>query len=228
VCGVAARVCVCVRGPAPPARPRAFVRAGDLSPVDIGTMVSVGDRAVLHTSKSVEGKPAARLSVGDHVTIGAGALLQSCTVEAHARVGAGAVVLEGALVEEGAEVADGAVVHAGRRIPHGQLWAGNPAVFVRELSKTELAARDESAAAAADLAAAHAHEFLPFSAAYQQAEALGVADPALAALEAEQAARDAGAGSRKALSPEERDVEDAVAPARALSPPPGQTWAGRA
>jgi len=53
---------------------------GDLNKVYIGPGSSVGDRAVLHTSKSVEGKPDASCTIGQHVRIGAGALLQSCVV----------------------------------------------------------------------------------------------------------------------------------------------------
>lgn len=105
---------------------------------------------------------------------GPGALLQSCTIEDCASVGAGAIVLEGALVERGARVGDGAVVHPGRRIPAGQLWEGNPAVFVRDLTKQELAGAEANATAVADLAAEHAAEFMPFTTAYNDAEKLGV------------------------------------------------------
>jgi hypothetical protein len=46
------------------------LNAGDLNKVYIGPGSSVGDRAVLHTSKSVEGKPDASCSIGQHVRIG--------------------------------------------------------------------------------------------------------------------------------------------------------------
>lgn len=52
---------------------------------------------------------------------GAGAFLQSCTVDAQAVVGSGAVVLQGAHVGEGAHVADGAVVVVDTQIPKGQV-----------------------------------------------------------------------------------------------------------
>jgi carbonic anhydrase/acetyltransferase-like protein (isoleucine patch superfamily) len=149
---------------------------GDLNDVLIGAYSSVGDRAVIHTTKSVEGHVSAGVTIGTHVSIGPGAMLQSCTVEDGAVIGANAVVMEGSLVETTAKVAEGAVVHPGRRIPAGQLWAGNPAVFIRDLSKTELADAAGHAEEAADLATEHAHEFLPFNTAYQQAEALGVED----------------------------------------------------
>ncbi len=105
---------------------------------------------------------------------GPGALLQACTIEDNASVGAGAIVLEGALVERGARVGAGAVVHPGRRIPAGQLWEGNPAVFVRDLTKTELAEAEGHAGEVADLAAQHAGEFLPYTTAFNDAEKLGV------------------------------------------------------
>jgi carbonic anhydrase/acetyltransferase-like protein (isoleucine patch superfamily) len=91
---------------------------------------------------------------------GPGALLQSCTIEDNASIGAGAIVLEGALVERGASVGAGAVVHPGRRIPAGQLWEGNPAVFVRDLTKNELAEAEGHAMQISNLAAEHANEFL--------------------------------------------------------------------
>ncbi len=122
---------------------------------------------------------------------GPGALLQSCTIEDFASVGAGAIVLEGALVERGARVGDGAVVHPGRRIPAGQLWEGNPAVYARDLTKTELAEAEGHANEAADLAQEHSAEFLPYTTAYNAAETLGVdaLDKSLVAIKAKHAER---------------------------------------
>ena len=112
---------------------------GDLNDVVIGAYSSIGDRAVLHTTKSVEGHVAAATTVGQFAAIGPGAVLHSCTVEDYAVVGPGAMVMEGARVESYAQLGAGAVVHPGRRIPGGQLWEGNPAKYVRDLTKAELA-----------------------------------------------------------------------------------------
>ena len=94
-------------------------------------------------------------------------------------------------MERGARVGDGAVVHPGRRIPAGQLWEGNPAAFVRDLTKTELASAEGHANEAADLAAAHADEFLPYTTAFNAAETLGVdaLDRSLVAIKAKHAER---------------------------------------
>ena len=53
-------------------------------------------------------------------------------------VGDRSVLLEGSLVEKHAVLAPGSVLPPGRRIPSGQLWAGSPAKFVRELTKDEV------------------------------------------------------------------------------------------
>ncbi|CAE7917869.1 GAMMACA1 [Symbiodinium sp. KB8] len=187
------------------------VLRGDMNHIQIAPFASVGDRAVIHTSKSVEGKPAAVVKIGSHAVIGPGALIQSAIIENHAVVGAGAIIMEGAVVEEYARVAEGAVVHPGRRVPKGQLWGGNPAVFVRNLTKTEMAHHAVDAEAGADLAAEHKAEFLPANTAYLQAEALGV--PAASLPEA----RD--------LSPTQVEVEGLIRPAAGLHPPKDKDWA---
>ncbi len=154
---------------------------GDLNPVTIGDFAAVQDGAVVHTAPSVEGKVEASVFIGDYAVVGPGAVLHSCTVQPYAKVGAGAVVMEGALVEAHAVVGEGAVVHPGRRIPGGQLWEGNPAAFVRDLTKAELGEAEGAASALAAAAGEHADQFLPWTTAYQQAEALGLeaADPGL-------------------------------------------------
>jgi len=60
---------------------------GDLNDVTIGAFTTVGDRAVITTTKSVEGHVSAGVRIGNHVTIGPGALLQSCTIQDGAVIG---------------------------------------------------------------------------------------------------------------------------------------------
>ena len=73
------------------------------------------------------------------MTIGHGALLTSCTIGNRALIGQGAVVQEGAEVGNQSIIAAGAVVLPGTVIPAQQLWAGNPAVFVRNVTDDEMA-----------------------------------------------------------------------------------------
>ena len=115
-------------------------------------------------------------------------------------------------------MAAGAVVHPGRRIPARQLWAGNPAAFVRDLSKAELAEAAAHAEDEADVAADHAREFLPQSTVYAHAEKLGVED-AVSAL-APPPAPTAPLRARLASESAARATRLSCARARPPAPPP--------
>lgn len=53
-------------------------------------------------------------------------------------IGEKCVLMEGSLVENHSILAPGTVLPPGRLVPSGQLWAGNPAKFVRNLTKDEV------------------------------------------------------------------------------------------
>lgn len=55
-----------------------------------------------------------------------------------------------------------------RRIPKGQEWGGNPAQFVRDLSKAELNHKEAEAEEAAEAYLTHGEEFLPVGFSYVQ------------------------------------------------------------
>lgn len=76
--------------------------------------------------------------IGDNVLIEPYAVLRSCRVEPVSIIGARSVVCEGAVVESESILAPGSVVPPARRIPSGELWAGNPARFVRKLTAAEV------------------------------------------------------------------------------------------
>jgi len=63
--------------------------------------------------------------------------LYSCTVEDEVQIASGCVILEGALLEKNCALGPYSVVPPGRIIPAGQLWAGNPAEYVRDLTMAE-------------------------------------------------------------------------------------------
>ena len=80
----------------------------------------------------------AATSIGRYVTIGQGCLLRSTTIENECIVGDKSILMEGSLVERQSILAPGTIVTPGRLIPSGQLWAGNPARYVRDLTKDEV------------------------------------------------------------------------------------------
>ena len=126
---------------------------GDLNTVSIGSNTNVQDRAVITTASS------SSVSIGKNVTIGHGALLVSCSVGDDVLVGQGAIVLEGAKVEGNCIIAAGAVVLPNTSVPTGQLWSGNPAKFVRNVTPEESKGFQRSASSYATLAADHSKEF---------------------------------------------------------------------
>lgn len=106
---------------------------GDVHEIRIGRRTNIQDGSVIHTTRNVSGT-----YIGDEVTVGHMSLLHACTVETNAFIGMGAIVLDEAVVEGGAMVAAGALVSPKKRVPKGQLWAGRPAKFMRELTKEDL------------------------------------------------------------------------------------------
>ena len=107
---------------------------GDVAKVTIGEGTNIQDGTSIHVTR--DGHPTI---IGNRVTIGHAALLHACKLEDDSFIGMGALVMDDAVVESGAMVAAGAMVTQGKRIPKGQLWAGRPAKYFRDLTEEESA-----------------------------------------------------------------------------------------
>lgn len=114
---------------------------GDVAPVRIGARTNIQDGTVIHTSR-YEGPTI----IGSGVTVGHKALLHACTLEDDSFVGMGAILMDKVVVERGGMVAAGALVTPGKRVKAGQIWAGNPAKFFRDMTDAEKAYIATSAA----------------------------------------------------------------------------------
>lgn len=146
---------------------------GDQSPVSIGGRTSIGDRTVVASSSVNPTGFAARTAIGDWVTVGEGCVLRGCSVDNYAVIGEGCIIQEGALVESKAILEAGSVLPSGARVPSGEVYAGNPAAFVRKLEKEEMAAIETKADEIFELSRKHADEFLSYSTNYQLREQMG-------------------------------------------------------
>ena len=102
---------------------------GDINEIRIGDDTNIQDGTIIH----VDGRNYGTY-IGCGVTVGHMALIHACTLEDGCMVGMNATVMDGAVIETGALVAAGALVPPGKRVPAGQLWAGAPARFVRQVS----------------------------------------------------------------------------------------------
>lgn len=128
---------------------------GDVNKVTVGGASSIGDRAVVHVAKIQGDFPT---HIGNHVTIGAGALVHAATLKDACVIGESAQVLDGSVVESQSIVAPSSVVTPGTTVASGELWAGSPAKKIRVLTEEEKAAIVEQAIATSELANLHAIE----------------------------------------------------------------------
>ena len=100
------------------------IRVGENSNLQDGTVVHIASRGLMTT-------------VGRNVTVGHMVLLHACEVQDDSFVGMHSTVLDGAVIETGAMVAVGAVVTPRKIVRKGELWAGNPAQKLRDLTEKD-------------------------------------------------------------------------------------------
>lgn len=110
------------------------VLRGDVQAITIGERTNIQDGTVIHVTRET-----GPTRVGSGITVGHRALLHACTLEDDCFIGMGATVMDDAVVQTGAMLAAGALLTPGKTVPGGQLWAGNPARYFRELKAEEAA-----------------------------------------------------------------------------------------
>lgn len=93
--------------------------------------------------------------IGADCLIGHLAMIHGCTLHDRSFVGLGAIVMDGCVIEADGMLAAGALLTPGKRIGAGQMWAGRPAKFVRDLTGQEIAAHRDGVARYVDLARRH-------------------------------------------------------------------------
>jgi carbonic anhydrase/acetyltransferase-like protein (isoleucine patch superfamily) len=109
---------------------QAVLRA-DINRISIGPRSNVQDGAVVHLADEFG------VEVGELVTVGHKAILHACTIGNEVLVGMGAIVLDGAVIGSRSIIGAGALVTGGKQFPDGSLIIGSPAKAVRVLSLDE-------------------------------------------------------------------------------------------
>jgi carbonic anhydrase/acetyltransferase-like protein (isoleucine patch superfamily) len=107
---------------------------GDVNYIRIGSRTNIQDGSVIHVTRKT-----GPTFIGSGVTIGHSVLLHACRLEDDCFIGMHATVMDDAVVESGAWVAAGALVTPGKRVLKGQIWAGNPARYLRDVKPEEAA-----------------------------------------------------------------------------------------
>jgi carbonic anhydrase/acetyltransferase-like protein (isoleucine patch superfamily) len=116
------------------------VLRGDVNRIRIGARSNIQDGSVLHVDSPRPGREGGHPTlIGEEVLIGHMAMVHGCVLHDRSFVGLGAIVMDGCEIESGGMLAAGAMLTPGKRILAGQLWAGRPAKYLRDLSEEERA-----------------------------------------------------------------------------------------
>lgn len=107
---------------------------GDTAKISIGKNTMIQDNSHVCSHSKLSGD---KVEIGDNVYVGANARLDACELESFAYVGMGASVGRGAVVESFAVLAAGAQLADGDCVPSGQIYAGTPARYLRDLTQHE-------------------------------------------------------------------------------------------
>jgi carbonic anhydrase/acetyltransferase-like protein (isoleucine patch superfamily) len=102
---------------------------GDVNSITIGDNTNIQDGAVIHCTYQ-----RAKTVIGSNVSIAHNAIVHGCTVEDNVLVGMGAIIMDDAVVGANSVIAAGAVVLPGTQIEPGSIYAGVPAVRIKDIS----------------------------------------------------------------------------------------------
>ena len=101
---------------------------GDVHTIRIGHNVNIQDGAIIHCTYQK-----APVHIGDNVSIAHGAIVHGCTIHDNVLIGMGAIIMDGAVIHSDSIIAAGAVVLEGTVVETGTVWAGVPAVKVKNI-----------------------------------------------------------------------------------------------
>lgn len=114
---------------------------GDVNNVIIGERTNIQDGTVIHVSSTTQGT-----YIGNDVTVGHMALIHACTIGNKVLVGMKACIMDDTKVEDEVIIGAGALVTTKKHIGKGQLWAGSPAKYMRDLNEEDYKFLDISSA----------------------------------------------------------------------------------
>ena len=103
---------------------------GDVHYIRMGNKVNIQDGAVVHCT--YQKSPT---NIGNNVSVGHNAIVHGCTIHDNVLVGMGAIVMDDCIVESNSIIAAGAVVTQGTRVEAGTIYAGIPAMKVKDISR---------------------------------------------------------------------------------------------
>jgi len=110
----------------------------DVNRIRIGARTNIQDGTVIHCDSPHGGDSGYPTIIGEDCLVGHMVMLHGCTLEDRAFVGLGTIVLNGSTIEGHGMLAAGAMLTSGKVIRSGELWAGRPAKYLRDLRPEEI------------------------------------------------------------------------------------------
>ena len=107
---------------------------GDVCSIKIGEETNVQDAVIIHGTYQKSDT-----WIGNRVSIGHRAIIHGCTIHDDVLVGMGAIIMDDAILESNIIVAAGAVVTSGSVLSSGGIYAGVPAVKIKEPGPEKIA-----------------------------------------------------------------------------------------
>ena len=105
---------------------------GDVEKIRIGCNTNIQDLTMVHCTTNGHGT-----QIGSNVTIGHNCVIHDCKVEDNSLIGMSSTILDGAIIKKNSMLGANSLLTQGKIIESGELWAGNPAKFLRKLNKDE-------------------------------------------------------------------------------------------
>lgn len=114
---------------------------GDMNEVCIRMSVAIMPNCSLYTTPAIiDSGEISNLNIEPYTIVMPNCTLISCKLEENTFIGSNSVICEGAIVSKGSMIGPNSVIPPSRVIPAGQLWAGNPVKFIKEVERPERAA----------------------------------------------------------------------------------------
>jgi carbonic anhydrase/acetyltransferase-like protein (isoleucine patch superfamily) len=106
---------------------------GDVNSIRIGNNVNIQDGAIIHCTYQK-----APVNIGNNVSIAHNAIIHGCTILDNVLIGMGAIIMDGAVIKSNSIIGAGALVKEGTVVESGSIWAGVPAVRIRDIDQSLL------------------------------------------------------------------------------------------
>jgi gamma-carbonic anhydrase len=100
---------------------------GDVHYIKIGNKVNIQDGAIIHATYKKS-----PTNIGNNVSIAHNAIVHGCTIKDNVLIGMGAIIMDDAVINKNSIIAAGSVVTAKTIVETGAVYAGIPAVKIKD------------------------------------------------------------------------------------------------